>query len=110
MVSVFFLSRFRYTSDGANDEIGLQAVFLLDCAVAQVLELDLVGGTVLLRNAEDVVAGFSEPPESLQQNLGLFFIGLEFALYGLYELHSHVIHHSGGGVNPRLGLFEKWVL
>ena len=87
-----FPCSFSHTGDGADDEVSLQAVSFLDGAVAEVLEFDLVGGVVFLRDAEDIVAGVGKPPQGLQQNLGLLRINLEFALYCFDKLHSFASH------------------
>jgi len=76
-----FPGRFGYTGDSADDEVSLEIVLFFDGVIAEVLELDLVGGAVFLSDAEDVIAGVSKPPQGLQQNLGLLDITLEFAPY-----------------------------
>jgi len=96
--------RFGYTGDSADDEVSLEIVLFFDGAVAEVLELDLVGGAVFLSDAEDVIAGVSKPPQGFSQGFGLFGINLEFALNRLYELHDRIFHHITRRYQPRLPL------
>lgn len=55
------LGGFGHAGNGADDEVCLEAVPLLDGAVAEVLKLDLVGGAMFLGDPEDVGAGGREP-------------------------------------------------
>jgi hypothetical protein len=71
--------RFGYTGDSADDEVSLEIVLFFDGAVAEVLELDLVGGAVFLSDAEDVIAGVSKPPQGFSTKFRLVGINLEFA-------------------------------
>ena len=97
---------FGYAGNSADDEVSLQAVLFLDGAVAEVLEFDLVGGAVFLRNAEDVVANIDKPLQSFQENSCLFSINLKFAPDSFDKLHSFILYHIRGSVNcaflPRL--------
>lgn len=100
--------RFGYTGDSADDEVSPEIVLFFDGVIAEVLELDLVGGAVFLSDAEDVIAGVSKPPQGLSQGFSLFGINLEFAPCCFrYKLHSFMLRTAfEKGVNraflPRL--------
>jgi len=97
-----FLGCFSYSGNGTDYEVGLQAVFFLNLPVAEVLEFNFVGSVVFLGDAKDVIAGVSEPLQGFQKDSDLFSINLELAFNCFYELHSFILHHIEGDINPRL--------
>lgn len=83
-----YLDGFGYPGNGPNDQVGLEAVFIFDLVVAEVLQLDLVGCPMLEGNLHDIVAGSSKPPQGFMKDGSLCIANLDFTFNSFNKLHG----------------------